>query len=92
MKRACGTCEWGVGTTRLAIGGLPSEPGCGVSETVGEDRRHVAPIRECREGPTWIEVREDHWCGRWRLREELIRSGAHLSSTEILKHFEKAPQ
>lgn len=46
----------------------------------------------CREGPVPAPVDLDHWCGRWRLREELIRSGAHLAPTEILKHFEKAPQ
>lgn len=47
----------------------------------------------CREGPTPVPVDLDHWCGRFRVAERVIRSGARLSGPEILEHFKpEAPR
>lgn len=57
-------------------------------------REHTAEPKNlrCCESPQRMTVTPEYWCGRWRLAEHLIRSGAHLTPTEILKHFQKDEQ
>lgn len=38
----------------------------------GREAAPQSPAMVCREGPVPVEVRFDHWCGRWRLAERTI--------------------
>jgi len=64
VTRACETCRHAQPTNRLAVGPTSADAGVLLPNV-------SARLLACTESPQHIEVRADHFCGRWRLAEAL---------------------